>query len=86
MQLLHTLDEILMANLDISTHVLTWIITLVADNENAKQELREEIAANRDRFHEYLARTDTHLHYCFYESMRLRPATGKECTSSFSGK
>jgi cytochrome P450 len=66
-----------MANLDVTTHMITWMITLIADNENAKRELRDEVAANRDRFHEYLARTDTHLHYCFYESMRLRPATSE---------
>jgi cytochrome P450 len=71
-----------MANLDVTTHVITWMITLIADNENAKRELREEVAANRDRFHEYLARTDTHLHYCFYESMRLRPATSKSISST----
>lgn len=62
-----------MANLDVTTHVLTWCITLVADHEGAQRELREEIAANKHNFHEYLTRSDTHLHRCFYESLRLRP-------------
>jgi gliotoxin/aspirochlorine/mycotoxins biosynthesis cytochrome P450 monooxygenase len=66
-----------MSNLDISTHVLTWILTLVADSSEATRELREEVSANKENFHEYLCKTDTHLHHCFYESMRLRPATGK---------
>ncbi|KAL9086202.1 MAG: hypothetical protein Q9165_007267 [Trypethelium subeluteriae] len=72
-ELLHTLDEMLMANLDVTTHILTWCITLIADNAQAQQELRDEIAANRDNFHEYLTKQDTHLHRCFFEALRLRP-------------
>ena len=71
------MDEMLMANLDVTTHVLTWCITLIADSDLAQQELREEIAANRNNFHEYLTKTDTHLHRCFYEALRLRPLAGE---------
>ncbi|KAK4200401.1 cytochrome P450 [Triangularia verruculosa] len=72
-ELLHTMDEMLMANLDVTTHVLTWCITLIADHADVQRELREEIAANKSNLNEYLARNDTHLHRCFYESLRLRP-------------
>lgn len=65
-----------MANLDVTTHVLTWCITLIADNEAVQSELREEIASNKENWKEYLTRTDTHLHRCFYESLRLRPLAG----------
>jgi gliotoxin/aspirochlorine/mycotoxins biosynthesis cytochrome P450 monooxygenase len=67
------MDEMLMANLDVTTHVLTWCITLVADNDEAQRQLRDEVAANKGSFHEYLAKSDTHLHRCFYEALRLRP-------------
>ena len=76
-QLLHTLDELLMVNLDVFTHVITWFITLVADHEDVKRDLRDEVTANKDNLLEYLAKTDTHLHRCFYESMRVRPFTSE---------
>lgn len=62
-----------MLNLDVITHVLTWFITLVAEHEQVKQELRDEVAANKENLLEYLAKTDSHLHRCFIESMRVRP-------------
>lgn len=76
-QLLHTLDELLMVNLDVFTHVITWFITLTADHEDVKRQLRDEVAANKDNLLEYITKTDTHLHRCFYESMRVRPFTSK---------
>lgn len=74
---MQTLDELLMLNLDVITHVITWFITLIADNGNVKQELRDEITANKADIHGYLAKTDSHLHRCFVESMRVRPFAGK---------
>lgn len=72
-----------MLNLDVITHVITWFITLVADHEQVKRELRDEVAANKDNLLEYLAKSDTHLHRCFVESMRVRPFSSKSphCTS-----
>lgn len=67
----------LFANLDVTTHVLTWAIILVAEHPGVKQALREEIEANVDNLEEYIAKTNTHLHRCFYESLRVRPLTGK---------
>lgn len=66
-----------MLNLDVITHVLTWLITLVADHEPVKQELRDEVAANKDHLYDYLAKTDSYLHRCFMESMRVRPFASK---------
>ncbi|KAJ8122072.1 hypothetical protein ONZ43_g1644 [Nemania bipapillata] len=71
--LLHTLDELLMLNLDVITHVVTWFILLVADHEHIKQELYDEMTANDDGLAQYISRSDTHLHRCFIESMRVRP-------------
>ncbi|KAK3988694.1 cholesterol 24-hydroxylase [Cladorrhinum sp. PSN332] len=72
-ELLHTLDELLMLNLDVITHVISWFITLLADHEQVKRELREETDSHKSNLLEYLAKTDTHLHRCFVESMRIRP-------------
>ncbi|KAI6778358.1 uncharacterized protein J7T54_000476 [Emericellopsis cladophorae] len=74
-EILHTIDEMLFANLDVTTHVITWFVTLVAEHLEVKQALREEVEANKDNMEEYIAKTNTHLHRCFYESLRLRPLT-----------
>jgi hypothetical protein len=66
-----------MLNLDVITHVITWFITLVAAHEVAKDALLEEIDANKSSLQEYIAKTDSHLHRCFVESMRLRPFGSK---------
>lgn len=67
----------LFANLDVTTHVLTWAITLVADHKAEKDKLRAEIAENKGNLEQYIIRTDTHLHRCYYESLRLRPLACK---------
>ena len=77
LQLLQTLDELLMLNLDVITHVITWFITLVADHQHVKRELCDEVSANKENMLEYLAKTDTHLHRSFVESMRIRPFASK---------
>ncbi|KAG6358660.1 hypothetical protein INS49_012178 [Diaporthe citri] len=71
--LMHTLDEMLMTNLDVTTHVVTWLITLVADNAEVKGDLVEEIKANSEDLPRYLSRSDNHLHRCFQEALRIRP-------------
>lgn len=67
----------LFANLDITTHVLTWIITLLADNESIQDELRAEVGANADQTQNYINRKDSLMHYCFLESIRVRPVSGE---------
>ncbi|KAH7064491.1 cytochrome P450 monooxygenase GliC2 [Paraphoma chrysanthemicola] len=74
-ELLQTLDELLIFNLDVITHVISWCITLVAEHETVKQELCEEITANQHDLSPYIAKSDTHLHRCFAESMRIQPFT-----------
>ncbi|ORY18406.1 cytochrome P450 monooxygenase GliC2 [Clohesyomyces aquaticus] len=74
-ELLQTLDELLILNLDVIAHVITWFITLVADHDTVKEELCEEIAANQHDLSQYITKSDTHLHRCFTESMRIQPFT-----------
>ncbi|RYP42067.1 hypothetical protein DL767_000579 [Monosporascus sp. MG133] len=71
--LMHSLDEIILTNLDVMVHAITWVITLIADNKQVQQELRDEVDANWDTLHEYISKSDTHLHRSFMETIRLRP-------------
>ncbi|KAK2050377.1 cytochrome P450 [Colletotrichum somersetense] len=66
------LDEIILTNLDVMVHAITWAITLIADNKHVQHELHEEVNANRDNLQEYLPRSDTHLHRSFLETIRLQ--------------
>ncbi|KZF23923.1 cytochrome P450 [Xylona heveae TC161] len=72
---LQTLSEMLFANLDVSTHVLSWLVALVAESSSVQEQLREEIRKNVDDPDAYYRRKDTLLHLCFLESLRLRPFT-----------
>lgn len=66
----------LFANLDVTTHVLTWIITLLADNATVQSKLRDEIRANLNNVDDYVNKKDSYLHNCFFESLRVRPVSG----------
>lgn len=66
----------LFANLDVTTHVLTWIITLLADNAAVQSKLRDEIRANLTNVGDYINKKDNYLHNCFFESLRVRPVAG----------
>lgn len=66
----------LFANLDVTTHVLTWIITLLADNVAVQSKLRDEIRANLVNVDDYVNTKDSYLHNCFFESLRVRPVAG----------
>lgn len=66
----------LFANLDVTTHVLTWIITLLADNAIVQSKLRDEIRANLTNVDDYVNKKDSYLHNCFFESLRVRPVAG----------
>nr|ARP51717.1 cytochrome P450 [Phyllosticta cirsii] len=74
-ELLQTIDELLILNLDVITHVISWCISLVAEHEAVKHELCEEITAHQDDLPAYIAKSDTHLHRCLAESMRIQPFT-----------
>ena len=77
LQILHTLSEILFANLDVSTQALSWLVIFLASDEKIQQELREEIRCNLDEVEELSNRRNSLLHYSFLETLRLRPFTGK---------
>ena len=67
----------LFANLDVTTHSLTWLIILLADHEAEQNRLRAEVQANSSRLIDYLDARDSFLHLCFLEAMRVRPMTSE---------
>ncbi|GIJ91177.1 hypothetical protein Asppvi_010142 [Aspergillus pseudoviridinutans] len=89
-EFLHTLDEILFANVDVSSAVLNTLFEHLAVNTAFQQKLRGEIEAhiqscnhtpdtdtNRNtNIHtgKYLSKQDTLLNYALMEAMRLSPA------------
>ncbi|KAL4863831.1 hypothetical protein BDV12DRAFT_201697 [Aspergillus spectabilis] len=74
---MQTLDESLYANLDVTTHAISWNIILLAQNEWAQTELRTEVLAavsnESEPYERYIDREDTFLAACVLESSRLRP-------------
>ncbi|KAL4969532.1 cytochrome P450 monooxygenase gliC [Aspergillus stella-maris] len=75
---LQTLDESLYANLDVTTHAISWNILLLAQHEWAQTELRKEVLAARENhlsqpYEKYIDREDTFLAACVLESSRLKP-------------
>ena len=74
--MLHTLSEILFANLDVSTGVFSWLLYFLAGNSGVQDELRREIMQQREDLEDYYRRKDSLLSYCIMESFRLRPFTG----------
>lgn len=69
-----TMDEMLYANLDVTTAALSWNLVFLAANPACRERLEKEI---RDLYEEeenlYLAKSDTYLAACTLESARLRP-------------
>lgn len=72
-EVLQTLAESLFANLDVTTHVMTSCVILLADNTKVTEDLRKEFAEHADDIDGYLGKKDTLLHYCLLESLRLQP-------------
>lgn len=85
-QLLHTLDEMLYANLDVTLGGLSWNLVFLAAHPDAQTKIREESAAkkaaagtevnapdNRDAYSTYLSSAETYVQACITESSRLRP-------------
>lgn len=73
---MHTLSEILFANLDVSTQALSWLVIFLAGDKSIQRELREEIQRNLGAVDDLSNRRDSLLRYCFLETLRLRPFTG----------
>ncbi|KAK7710019.1 hypothetical protein SLS57_008517 [Botryosphaeria dothidea] len=72
-EVLHTLAESLFANLDVTTHVISSCVILLADNAEVQAALRAEFAEHAYDINGYLGKGDTLLHYCLLESLRLQP-------------
>ncbi|KAK4153858.1 cytochrome P450 [Chaetomidium leptoderma] len=70
---LHTLSEILFANLDVATGTLSWLVIFLALDESVQKQLREELGGRPAE--ESCTKKDDLLAYCFMETLRLRPFT-----------
>jgi cytochrome P450 len=81
-ELLQTIDEMLFANLDVASHVLTWMVIHIAENPRVQKNLREEAA--QQSLNQYLQQKTTLLGQSFLESMRLRPFTAFSIPESAS--
>ena len=80
LKFLHTIDEILFANIDVTSSVLAFLLVNLARNTAAQTRLRAEILANATSPEAYVQKTDTLLEHTCMESIRLCPAA---CKSSF---
>ncbi|KAL7907288.1 cytochrome P450 [Trichoderma velutinum] len=85
---LHTVDEILYTNVEISAAVLKTLFTRLAEDQVFQQSLRSEIisqTATKDSdLAKYVAKTDSLLNFLVMESMRHTPAfwfSLPECTA-----
>ncbi|KAJ5409554.1 Cytochrome P450 E-class group I [Penicillium crustosum] len=74
-EMIQTMSEMLFANLDVSTNVLSWLIIFIAEEASIQQELRQEIRANASLVDSVCKSKDSLLHLCLLESIRLRPFT-----------
>ncbi|KJK74876.1 hypothetical protein H634G_09920 [Metarhizium anisopliae BRIP 53293] len=77
-QLLHTLDEALFANLDVTIGNFSWIPLFLAAHQDVQDDLRMEISAARkedteDLWTRYITGSSTLLMACVLESARLKP-------------
>ncbi|KAJ5464097.1 hypothetical protein N7475_007232 [Penicillium sp. IBT 31633x] len=84
-EFLHTLDEILFANVDISSAVLSTLFSRLAANLAIQDALRDEISQWTGSTTQYISKQDTLLNCAIMESMRLTPAFAfslPECTAA----
>ncbi|KAF2192168.1 cytochrome P450 monooxygenase [Zopfia rhizophila CBS 207.26] len=79
-ELLHTLDEMLYANLDVTIGGVSWNVVFLAAYSDIQARLRQEIKERREKademgvdFDPYLHDSSTLLAACVNESARLRP-------------
>lgn len=76
-QLLHTLDESLFANLDVTTGGISWVMVFLAANSEYPKRLLNELQDHLDEHggdrKSYILANSTLLSACIAESARLRP-------------
>jgi hypothetical protein len=77
LQFLHTIDEILFANIDVTSSVLAFLLVNLARNVPAQTDLRAEIMDHHTDPEAYVQNIDTLLEYTCMESVRLCPAACK---------
>ncbi|KAF4948218.1 hypothetical protein FGADI_9810 [Fusarium gaditjirri] len=76
--LLHTLDETLFANLDVTLGAISWNLVFLAAYPEHQQRILDEVRAwkqspKRGDFNSYFTDSTTYLSACILESSRLRP-------------
>lgn len=72
--LLHTLDESLYANLDVTTGGISWALVFLAAYPQYQERLREELTAHRDGgIDRYILSNSSLLAACVAEAARLKP-------------
>ncbi|KAF2656945.1 cytochrome P450 monooxygenase [Lophiostoma macrostomum CBS 122681] len=71
--LCQTLDEMLFANLDVSSHVLSSCLYFIAADTSIQRRLRQEIQASETELEAYCQQRNSLLYYCTLEALRLRP-------------
>ncbi|KAI2765354.1 hypothetical protein DTO012A8_9428 [Penicillium roqueforti] len=79
-ELMHTLDEALFANIDVTIGSFSWIPQFLAEDPGLQTELRAEISQTRsdttpESWVKYIASNTTLLASCINESARLKPVT-----------
>lgn len=80
------IDEILFANIDVTSSTIAWIFLWIGSNMSIQESLSEEINSqlkmaehddddiSKDNiFNSYIGSTDTLLHKCYLETLRLSP-------------
>ncbi|KAF4628637.1 hypothetical protein G7Y89_g9513 [Cudoniella acicularis] len=77
-EVLHTLDELLFENLDVSLGALAWNVIFLAAHPETQAEVRKEIAQAKEKDGEeawvsYLLSNSTLIQACILESARLKP-------------
>lgn len=76
--LLHTMDEVLYANLDVTLGGISWNLVFLAAYPECQQRIRDEVAEWRRSpkggdFDGYFLDSTTYLSACILEASRLRP-------------
>ncbi|KAI1825836.1 cytochrome P450 [Xylaria intraflava] len=71
-EMLHTLDEMLFANLDVTIGAVSWNVVFLAADRAVRERLLAEIESH-DASDSYLLSSSTLLAACVNESARLRP-------------
>ncbi|KAL1846606.1 hypothetical protein Daus18300_014197 [Diaporthe australafricana] len=70
---LHTMDEMLFGNLDVTIGALTWNPLFLATTPQVQNQLWQEIRGGGETWKKYLVSSDTLLAASILESARLKP-------------